>query len=83
MAPQVEDQALSRDELRKPFLKLGRTDELIGIEVEMALVDPDNGRSFAYDTDRGARRLRELMEATSDWDPIHDGRNLILHGEDV
>ena len=77
MAPQVEDQALSRDELRKPFLKLGRTDELIGIEVEMALVDPDNGRSFAYDTDRGARRLLQTMLATGDWLPIHDGGNLI------
>lgn len=67
---------LQRKDLIKAFDKPVDQDERIGIEVEIAAVDVETGRSRPYD---GSRGIRELLEAVLE----HGGGHRILEGDNL
>lgn len=49
--------SLTRGQLREPFVKAGPAQEKIGLEVELAAVDPKTGISMGYDGPQGIGAL--------------------------
>lgn len=71
------ESSLSREDLRSPFTRFGGA-ELIGIEVEVAALDPETGQSISYHGNSGIEALlyRLLDEFGSDA-PSYENGNLI------
>lgn len=68
--------ALKPEDLRKPFLKTSSADA-IGIEVEVAAVDPETGQTRSYEEPAGIRALLEALIAEGPWTPGFEGPNVI------
>jgi len=72
----------SSQELLRFFEKEDPCEELIGIEVELAIVNPDTGISAAYNQINSLLKLM-VEEQPDQWKPIFEGDNIIqIKGSD-
>lgn len=67
---------LGRDELRSLFIRPADARELIGLEVENAIVDPDTGRAAPYLGKNGVGALLGVLLDELGGEPHHDGAHL-------
>ncbi|WP_242614126.1 glutamate-cysteine ligase family protein [Actinomadura roseirufa] len=68
---------LQRDQLASPFVTAAGDSELVGLEVECGVVDPNTGRAAHYRGDNGL--LAVLRTVLDEWGgrPLHDAGNLV------
>lgn len=69
--------ALSRHDLEDFFSRPPNSAELMGLEVELAAVDPATGDSCRYDGTRGVRELLETASRRRGWSEIRQGADLV------
>jgi len=74
--PSSTTESLSRAELASLFTKSGETRELIGVEIENAVVDPETGMAAPYAERNGVRDLLRVVQAETGGEPLHDGEHL-------
>ena len=63
---------LTREDLLSLFQKEGNAKELIGVEVEIAILDPETGLSIPYFGDQGMQGLLRAFVAAGLGSPIHE-----------
>lgn len=67
---------LTRGDLRSLFHKQPGVDEKIGLEIEIAVLDQDTGRSLPYEGQRGMRSLLEAFVRDGIGQPAYKGELL-------
>ncbi|WBB56464.1 glutamate-cysteine ligase family protein [Verrucosispora sp. WMMD573] len=68
---------LEFDDLVRSFLPPGKSERLVGIEVECGLVRPDSGRSVRYDEPGGTRALLETLLDGMAGEPVLEDGSLV------
>ncbi|NER38825.1 MAG: hypothetical protein F6J93_33535 [Oscillatoria sp. SIO1A7] len=62
---------LKKEDLRLMFDRESNTKEQLGIEIEMAVLDPETGKSNPYEGKRGIRALLEELVRSGIGKPIY------------
>lgn len=69
--------SISRQDLEGFFAKPPNSTERMGLEVEMAAVDPTTGDSRHYEGARGVRELLESIQRRGGWREVRQGADLV------